>query len=610
MVLTSLLFFSNAWAQDAVADGATPLLNAQTFRPSIDSHEFFRVVDTDLGERGIAARGLVSYTMAPLQYTYWDGTTVDIVSSLVQLNATAAYTLDSFRLGVDVPVILRAFGGSEDDATGLGDLALDAKVRLRDNRTSPVGVAISARTSLPTSSAGGALGTSGPGVDATLSLDKPIGARVDAVLALGVGYAPKVELENVEWGSTGSLQAGLAYRLGDRGGIVGELYTAGVLDDLANAQARPTELLAGGWYRFGERRELALRPGVAFGLNDAVTTPALRGMLGLAWDPLSPAAPPDRDGDGVADSADRCPDVAEDRDGFEDADGCAELAVVTVRVIDTDGVLVEGAEWALAAPAKSGKSGDHLELAAGPFDVTALGVSVKGAVPAGGAATVEVRVPAPRGTLAVEILDSKGVPVAGATWQAKGPTPVAETASAKVQARPGAYEIAGAAPGYRRAKVETVLVKDGTAVLKLELLPSKAALKAEKIEIKDSVYFETGKAVIKPESFGLLDEVAEILKDHPELSKVSIEGHTDDRGDNNKNLKLSQGRAESVRTYLAGKGVAVERLDAVGYGEARPLAKGKTAADQAQNRRVDFVVTGRSDGAAPVAVPADTPKAQ
>jgi outer membrane protein OmpA-like peptidoglycan-associated protein len=595
MIFSLSLLAAAAWAQDTVTDGATPALDAQTFHPSMDSHEFFRAVDTDLGERGFAARGIASYTLAPLQYTYWDGTTVDIVSNLLQLDAVGTYTIGRFRLGVDLPVILRAFGGTEADATGLGDLVLDGKVRILDNTTAPLGFAVSARTWLPTSTAKGALGTSGVGVEAVASLDRPIGEKVDAVLDVGVSYQPAVELENVTWGSTASVQAGLAYRATDRAGLEGELYTAGVLADLGNARARPTELLVGGWYRFGERAALAVRPGVAFGLNDAVTTPRMRALLGIAWDPIAPKAPPDRDKDGVADATDTCPDVAEDIDGYEDTDGCAELAHLTVTVVDTDGVAMNDADWTITSANRSGKSGTATELPAGPYSAVALGAAASVEVPPGGAVSVEIRVPAPRGTLAVTLVDAAGKPVPGATWSAAGPTAVAETAAGEVKARPGAYRLTGGAPGYRNAKAEIQLVKDGTATLKLELLPSKAALKAEKIEIKDSVYFETGKAIIKAESFALLDEVAEILKDHPELTKLSIQGNTDSRGDDKKNLTLSQARAESVRTYLAGKGVAVERLDAIGYGETRPLVKEKTPDDQAKNRRVDFVVTARSD---------------
>ncbi len=597
-----MLIFSSilpgAWAAETVAAGATPALNTQSFHPSMDSHEFFRATDSDLGPTGFGGRGVASYTLAPLQYTYWDGTTVDIVANLLQVNAVGTYTDGPFRIGIDLPIMLRAFGGTEDDASGLGDLAIDAKLRLLDNKKAPLGLALSARTALPTSTTLGERASSEAArVAAGVSLDKPIGKKVDAVLNIGVSLQPEVQLENVTWGNIGSIQAGLAYSATERTGVVAELYTAAVLADIANEAARPAELLVGGWHRFGPRAALAVRPGVAIGLNDAVTTPKFRAILGVSWSPLAQQGPPDADKDGIGDGLDRCADIAEDLDGYEDTDGCPELASLTVKVVDTDGVAVDGAEWAIASASRSGKSGEATELPPGAYEATANGTAASVTVANGGPVTVEIRVPAPRGTLAVTIVDKAGKPVAGAVWTATGPTPVPETGSGSVQARPGNYTLSGRAPGYRTVWSELALVKDGTATLQLEIVPAKAALVKEKIEIKDSVYFETGKAIIKPESLPLLDEVAEVLRAHPELTKVRVEGNTDGRGPAPANQTLSQSRAESVRAYLVGKGVAVERLDAIGYGESKPLVKEKTAADQAKNRRVDFFILTRSDAA-------------
>lgn len=610
-----LLLAAAAHAADPQADGATPTINAQTFRPSMDSHEFLRVVDSDLAAEGFTGRGVLSYTQDPLQYTNWEGTTETLVGSVMQLDALAGWTKGRFRVGLDVPVLLRSFGGREEDATGLGDASVDLKLRLLDPAKSPVGLALSGRLGMPSGSTGGALGAGGFWGDITVSGDKHLGDRLDAVVSLGVDFAPEQVLENVTWGTRAELQAGLAYSLSPRSGVAVELYTAGVLSDFANERARPTELLVGGWTRVGERRGLLLHPGVAFGLNDAVTTPSFRALLSVGWDPLAPKAPPDRDKDGVADGVDGCPDAPEDLDGFADTDGCAELARVTVSVLDTDGMAVPGAVWSIEASTASGKSGDGADLPAGDAMFAVGDVSTVATVPAGGAFAVEVRLPAPRGSLSVEIVDAKAKPVPGAKWAAKGPTDVPLRDAGMLAVRPGVYELIGRAEGYRPGRASVTIVKDGSASLKLEMLPAKATLKAEKIEIKDSVYFETGKTVIKPESFGLLDEVADILNEHPELTKILIEGNTDSRGNANDNLKLSQGRAEAVKTYLVGKQVAAGRLVATGYGESKPLVKEKNAADQAKNRRVDFVVGERSDGGVggPVRMietPADKPKGQ
>jgi outer membrane protein OmpA-like peptidoglycan-associated protein len=111
-----------------------------------------------------------------------------------------------------------------------------------------------------------------------------------------------------------------------------------------------------------------------------------------------------------------------------------------------------------------------------------------------------------------------------------------------------------------------------------------------KIEITEKVYFDTNKATIKPVSFPLLNDVATVIKGHPEVTKVVVEGHTDSTGKAAYNAKLSQARAESVKAYLVKEGVDAARLDAVGYGQERPVASNKTKVGREKNRRVEFII--------------------
>ena len=108
--------------------------------------------------------------------------------------------------------------------------------------------------------------------------------------------------------------------------------------------------------------------------------------------------------------------------------------------------------------------------------------------------------------------------------------------------------------------------------------------------IRQKVFFDTAKATIKNKSFGLLNQVAKILTQHPELGRVSIEGHTDSVGKPEANRTLSQGRAESVRAYLIKQGVDSARLQAKGFGPDRPFGTNLTAVGRENNRRVEFVV--------------------
>ncbi|HTA18601.1 MAG TPA: OmpA family protein [Polyangia bacterium] len=92
-----------------------------------------------------------------------------------------------------------------------------------------------------------------------------------------------------------------------------------------------------------------------------------------------------------------------------------------------------------------------------------------------------------------------------------------------------------------------------------------------------------------------LDDIAAILKDHPEIGRCAIEGHTDATGPETWNKKLSLERAKSVAVYLISKGVDPARVVAIGQGEALPWATNQTEAGRAANRRVIFHIEGVSD---------------
>jgi outer membrane protein OmpA-like peptidoglycan-associated protein len=105
--------------------------------------------------------------------------------------------------------------------------------------------------------------------------------------------------------------------------------------------------------------------------------------------------------------------------------------------------------------------------------------------------------------------------------------------------------------------------------------------------ILDGVTFLSGKARLDPNSFTILDKVVQSLKEWPEVS-VEIRGFTDSDGDDQSNLKLSKRRAEAVMHYFTEKGIRPMRLIAVGYGETNPIADNATADGRARNRRVEI----------------------
>ncbi|WP_308437952.1 OmpA family protein [Comamonas sp. JC664] len=123
-----------------------------------------------------------------------------------------------------------------------------------------------------------------------------------------------------------------------------------------------------------------------------------------------------------------------------------------------------------------------------------------------------------------------------------------------------------------------------------------AQIGENRIQLIEAVYFENNKDIIISRSNKLLDTVANILNSHPEVEKVRVEGHTDNRGNPDYNLDLSQRRADAVVHYLMSKGVARERLEAKGFGPAQPIADNDTTAGRAKNRRVEFKIVGDAEG--------------
>lgn len=130
-------------------------------------------------------------------------------------------------------------------------------------------------------------------------------------------------------------------------------------------------------------------------------------------------------------------------------------------------------------------------------------------------------------------------------------------------------------------------------------------LKAERIEIRETVRFETWKAELQPASYGLLDEIADLLKRNTHVRKVEIQGHTARTTRNRGRLgPLSRRRADAVRSYLIEQGVAGSRLIARGYGYRRPIADNKTREGREANRRVEFVILEQDPNATPTLAPA------
>lgn len=161
----------------------------------------------------------------------------------------------------------------------------------------------------------------------------------------------------------------------------------------------------------------------------------------------------------------------------------------------------------------------------------------------------------------------------------------ASTGIYRIDLTPGTYTMAAIADGYINWSQPVVIEQDKTLVQNVEMLK-----KGGKINLV-GIYFDSGKATIRPESYPILDNAVKMLKQNPKV-KIEIQGHTDSVGSATSNLNLSQSRAESVRNYLIMNGIESWRIIAKGYGESMPIATNTTRDGRSQNRRIEFLILG------------------
>jgi outer membrane protein OmpA-like peptidoglycan-associated protein len=242
----------------------------------------------------------------------------------------------------------------------------------------------------------------------------------------------------------------------------------------------------------------------------------------------------DNDGDGIVDADDQCPgtdaddDTAEDIDDFEDADGCPDLDNDGDGIADTDDdcPLVAGGEATGGCP---DADGDGIRNADDECEDEA-GKEGSFGCPDGD----EDRVPDYRDDCPEE-------------------------------------------PGWEEA---IPLLSDGCK--------GRVYVTKKFLVVTEKIQFDSGRATIKKASHALLDDIFEALQKNASLTELLIAGHTDDRGDDAKNLTLSEDRAKAVKTYLVDKGIDKKRIKGKGFGETEPIGDNATREGRDENRRVEF----------------------
>jgi outer membrane protein OmpA-like peptidoglycan-associated protein len=280
-----------------------------------------------------------------------------------------------------------------------------------------------------------------------------------------------------------------------------------------------------------------------------------------------PGLASDRDGDGVPDREDRCPDVPEDRDGYEDQDGCPELDN------DQDGI---GDDIDQCPNQPEDKDGFQDVDGCPEPDNDGDGIT-----------DASDRCP----NVAEDrdgFEDQDGCPEAD---NDKDGVLDGEDGCPNL---PGTKE-SGGCPDRDGDQVDDQHDDcpdvPGPADNKGCPVHKNVKVTESKLVIEQKIFFAHDSTKILPKSFPLLDEVAKVLQEHAKL-RVRVEGHTDSSGKADYNRRLSEGRAQAVRDYLVARGIAVGRLDAKGYGPDLPIDTNATVAGREHNRRVEFVITG------------------
>jgi outer membrane protein OmpA-like peptidoglycan-associated protein len=208
--------------------------------------------------------------------------------------------------------------------------------------------------------------------------------------------------------------------------------------------------------------------------------------------------------------------------------------------------------------------------------------------------------PVPKlGSVAGSVVDTKGNPMPNVRVLIRGAKEKYETRTSALgkfesQAREGNYTVSTIANGYltggRDISVAANGVEEFSITIRKQPNEVLAKFREDKIELQGKVNFETGSASIRKKSHPILDQVASVLYEHPEVTKVRIEGHTDDAGTADFNLELSQSRADAVKAYLEERGVSGDRMDAKGFGGSRPILPNSSKRNRKINRRVEIVI--------------------
>ncbi|HMJ13015.1 MAG TPA: OmpA family protein [Polyangiaceae bacterium] len=571
------------------------------FQPAPAGDRFFGVQGGDPASSGpLRVMALGNYAYRPLVLYRDDGDerVGSVVSDQLLLHGAVALGLfERLLLSVDVPIALVTDGDSPEadgldiaspSGSSLGDVRLGARVRVLGEAREPLELALGGYVWLPTGDEEKFAGDGKVrGLPALIAAGE-VGRFAYAANA-GVMLRPERQFAATQIGTELVFGAAAGVLFAKRKLLIGpELYGSTTFDDAFQRDTTNLEAILGAKLRVGP---VVLGAGAGPGLTRGLGTPSLRALLSVtiapqaaedeavsdrdhdgiidefdacptvpgkvSVDPQKNGCPPDRDGDGILDSDDACPKLAGAPNEDRSKHGCPPDR-------DGDGILDSDD----ACPDVPGPRSDDPKLNGCPLDRDGDGITDdKDACP-----------------------DVKGV---ASEDPAKHGCPGDTDGD-------GITDDKDACP-KEKGGADADPAKNGC--------PSMVRVTEKEIVILQQVQFKTASDAILPASDELLGQVANVLRDHAEITKIEVQGHTDNRGGAAYNRNLSQRRAASVVKWLIDKGkIEPERLVAKGYGMTEPIAGNDTDEGRQQNRRVQFkILESSSAPATPAGAPGDAP---
>jgi len=599
----AILFAASSTAASAGAHGEGGFA-LDRFEPSERGSEWFAQDTLDLRGNLRPAVGVVGdYGYKPLVAYAADGSErVAIVKHQLFTHVGASLVLlDRIRFGLNVPIAVFQDGTQATvngetyapaDKTTLGDVRVGGDVRLLGQYGEVFTLALGAQVFLPT---GDREQWTGDGKVRFVPRLQAAGDIGMFAYAARVGFVYRAlnqdDFAGSKLGSELSFGGSAGVRVLDKKLLVGpEVFGTTVLDDAFARKATPFELILGAHYTIGDVR---LGAGVGPGLTRGFGAPMVRGLLSLEYTPAMPEAKPveagprDRDGDGIMDDKDACIDEKGVATDDPKTNGCP------VKDDDKDGI----ANAQDACPTVPGVKSDDPKKNGCPSDKDGDGIyDADDACPE----LAGVKSDDPKKNGCPPDKDGDGIYDAD---DACIDVPGVKNADPKKNGCPSdrdgdsVIDNEDACPDAPGPKNEDPK-KNGCPA---------AAIVAGEIKILQQVKFKTDSAVILKESDEILSAVAKILADHPEILKLKVEGHTDNKGGKAHNLDLSKKRAASVMTWLTTKGkIDKKRLVSEGFGQEKPIDSNDTEEGRKNNRRVDFRIVEQGD--APAGSKVEAPK--